>query len=878
MPHITESLHRNKNICRILSKILINILIVFLWKDYVGFWIIYYLREGVINMKEVEVKFLTDAQLKSEIERCEFCEEKPCREACPAHCSPADFIMAAKRFFPSDFERSAALIYSANPLGGICGAVCPDRHCMAACSKKKFDRPINIPAVQATIIEKAKKMNVLPAFNIAEPKSFSVAIVGGGPAGLGAAASLSQMGYNVTVLEESDRLGGMCNLIPDSRLDKSVLESDIEFILSLGNIEVKTNIKVDNFRELLKEYDAVLVTTGLDTPFSLKVKGIEYSIDWVRFLKEYKRLHLRGKNVAIIGGGAVAVDCAIVARESGAGMVELFALESLSELPLTKREFEELIENNVQISNRTRIIDISKSGNRISFKTIKVSLKEGEKFHPSLVKDVKGSEQRRDGFDIVVQSIGARGSVSVDNIRGVFFAGDLMNGPKTVVEAVASGKNAALKIDSFLKKERAGKVRKDTKSFYILRGLIKTPVPLETKFFSKEIISPFILSAAPPSDGYEQMKKAYEAGWAGGVMKTTFDNVPIHIPSEYMFAFSKSTYANCDNVSAHPLDRVAKEAERLISEFPDRLTMVSTGGPVTGRDEEDMRVWQSNTRKLENAGVMAIEYSLSCPQGGDGTKGDIVSQDAELTAKIIDWVLSASNPDVPKLFKLTAAVTSIYPILSAIKEVFGRYPEQKAGITLANTFPTLAFRQGKKERWEEGIIVGMSGEGVLPISYLTLANASRLNVEISGNGGPMDYKAAADFLALGVNTVQFCTIVMKYGYGIIDDLMMGVSYLMKARGFGSISELRGAALPNPITPFMELSSQKKISQVIEELCTGCGNCTRCPYQAITLNNKKIPITDASRCIGCSICVQKCFAGALYMRERTEKERRMLSEK
>ncbi|MGC8927357.1 MAG: FAD-dependent oxidoreductase [Myxococcota bacterium] len=824
-----------------------------------------------------EIKFLTDAQLKSEIERCEFCEEKPCRDACPAHCSPADFMMAAKRFFPSDFERAAALIYSANPMGGICGAVCPDRHCMAACSRKTFDNPINIPAVQATIIQKAKEMNLLPRFNLPEPNEFNVAIVGGGPAGLGAAASLAQMGYNITIYEEGYKPGGMCNLIPDSRLDKYVLKSDIEFILSLGNINFKPKSKVEDAEQLLAEYDAVLVATGLNSPYSLNIKGVEHTVDWIKFLSEQKGVALKGRNVAIIGGGAVAVDCAIVAKERGANLVELFTLERLSELPLTKKEFEELLKYNIHLTNRTRITGISKKGRKISLETVKVFLKEGCKFHPSLVKDLKGTEQRRDGFDIIVQSIGARGSFRIVNKKGVFYAGDLVNGPTTVVEAVASGKNAALRIDSFLKKEKAISIKKDFKSFYILKGLIKQPIPLTTKFFNMDIISPFILSAAPPSDGYEQMKKAYDMGWAGGVMKTTFDNVPIHIPSEYMFVFGKSTYANCDNVSAHPLDRVAREAERLIREYPDRLTIVSTGGPVTGNDESDSRVWQSNTKRLENAGVKAIEYSLSCPQGGDGTKGDIVSQDPDLTAKIVGWVMEVSDPEIPKLFKLTAAVTSIYPIVSAIKEVFQRYPDKMAGITLANTFPTLAFRKGKKERWEEGIIVGMSGEGVLPISYLTLANVSKMSIEVSGNGGPMDYKAAADFLALGVNTVQFCTIVMKYGYGIIDDLMMGVSYLMKSRGFNSIAELRGAALPDPITPFMELTPIKKISQVREGLCQHCGNCTRCPYLAIRLNNKKIPETDPSRCIGCSICVQKCFAGALYMRERTEGELRMLNE-
>jgi dihydropyrimidine dehydrogenase (NAD+) subunit PreA len=198
-------------------------------------------------------------------------------------------------------------------------------------------------------------------------------------------------------------------------------------------------------------------------------------------------------------------------------------------------------------------------------------------------------------------------------------------------------------------------------------------------------------------------------------------------------------------------------------------------------------------------------------------------------------------------------------------------------VTLANTFPTLAFRKGNKKSWEEGIVVGMSGEGVTPISNLTLANVSRLGVVVSGNGGPMDYKAAADFLALGAKTVQFCTIVMKCGYGIVDDLHAGLSFLMEERGIKSVRDLIGCALPNPITGFMELSATKKISAVYADLCEHCGNCTRCPYLAITLDEDLVPVTDASKCIGCSICTQKCFSGALYMRERTKQEAELLSE-
>jgi dihydropyrimidine dehydrogenase (NAD+) subunit PreA len=187
----------------------------------------------------------------------------------------------------------------------------------------------------------------------------------------------------------------------------------------------------------------------------------------------------------------------------------------------------------------------------------------------------------------------------------------------------------------------------------------------------------------------------------------------------------------------------------------------------------------------------------------------------------------------------------------------------------------MIFRNGNKPTWEEGIIVGMSGDGVTPISYLTLANAMASGIVISGNGGPMDYKAAADFLALGAKTVQFCTLVMKYGYPVIDHIEEGVSHLMQERGIGSMKELIGRAQPKPVTDFMALSAEKGISAVHEELCLSCGNCTRCPYLAVTLNTDRRPVTDASKCIGCGICTLKCFSGALYLRVRTKEEKAAL---
>ncbi|MBI4677015.1 MAG: FAD-dependent oxidoreductase [Elusimicrobia bacterium] len=830
-------------------------------------------------MKTHEPLFLTDAQLKAELEKCEYCAEKPCKEACPADCSPADFIMAARRGARSDYKRAAALIMGSNPLGGVCGAVCPDRHCMKACVRRTFDHAVDIPMAQATIIQKAKELGVMPAFASTKAKGKKVAVVGAGPAGFGAAAVLGQMGYSVTVFEVQRGLGGMAALIPGSRLDKEVLKTDLEFLKGLGDITIRAGSPPQEPDGLLrKNFAAVVVATGLNVPLMLRIKGGDAAVDWQEYLRHADDFRVKGKSVAVIGGGAVAADCAEVAVGKGAERVELFALEKLSEMPLTAKELAGILDAGVQVSGRVRVTSIMLKGKRVrGVKTKKVELPKGKKFHPSLMKDVDGTKQARKGFDMVIMAIGAKATVKPDKVAGVFYAGDLENGPTTVVEAVAAGKNAAMAAHAYLSEEAFEPPRRKTKSTVILKGRNLLPVPLATEFFGREIISPFLLSAAPPSDGYEAMKKAYEAGWAGGVMKTCFDGVPIHIPSEYMFAVTRSTYGNCDNVSGHPMDRVCREVEHLRREYPDRLTMASTGGPVTGNADNDRAGWQSNTRKLEASGVMGIEYSLSCPQGGDGTKGDIVSQDAELTARIIDWVMQAGSPEVPKLFKLTAAVTSIYPIIKAIREVFERYPDKKAGVTLANTFPALSFRPGAKKTWEEGVVIGLSGEGVIPISNLTLANVSKLGVTVSGNGGPMDYKAAADFLALGAKTVQFCTVAMKHGYGVVDDLHSGLSHLLEERGMESVSELIGRSLPDPITGFMELTPVKKISAVRSELCQHCGNCARCPYLAITLDDDKVPETDASKCIGCSICSQKCFSGALYMRERTKKELELLQE-
>ncbi|MDD5066233.1 MAG: FAD-dependent oxidoreductase [bacterium] len=822
--------------------------------------------------------FFSAAQLQNEINKCEYCEEKPCQTECPADVSPKDFIRAALGGEASDFKRAAALILEKNPFGATCGFTCPECFCRSGCVKLNWDLSLNIPAIQAEVINRSRELGVFPVFKKERPTREKIAIIGAGPAGLTAAAMLAQKGYSIEIFEKGGKPGGACSLIPDFRLPRKVLNQDIEFILSLGGIIIHYNKKITDCETLVTSgFSAVIAAPGLGQPFRLNIKNEDLAVPGLDYLAAPAKYKMKNERVAVVGGGAVALDCAAVAKIKGAGQVTMIALEKLSEMPLPLKERNEIFEKGIMVEGRTRLTGIIAGKNKIKgIRTVKVDLK-GDAFDLKKLSDIPGSANIRNDITKVIIAIGSRSDLPRQKHKAVFYSGDYENGPTSVVEAVASAKIAAEQVQAFLGNGKKPAAKDKVKSIAIIKGYDPIPVALGSDFFGRRIATPFLLSAAPPSDGYEEMKKAYEAGWSGGIMKTAFDNIPIHIPAGYMFRFDTRTYANCDNVSGHSLDRVCGEVEKLVKEFPDRLTMASTGGPVTGNDEQDKQGWQSNTKKLENCGAMAIEYSLSCPQGGDGTKGDIVSQDAELTARIIGWVMEAGNAKIPKLFKLTGAVTSIKPIIAAIKEVFNKYPGKKGGITLANTFPTLAFRPGQKKEWEEGIVTGMSGEGVLPISYLTLANAAPLGIEISGNGGPMDHKATAHFLALGVRTVQYCTLVMKSGYNVFADLCSGVSHLMEARNIRSMKELIGIALPHPIRGFMELSAEKKISTVDKELCEHCGNCGRCPYLAITYDKKKNPVTDASRCIGCSICVQKCFSGALSMRERTPEEKRLLKE-
>lgn len=807
--------------------------------------------------------FLTDKAFQDELNRCESCLENPCSQGCPAGCSPKEFIQAAKGMRDSDFLRSAALILKHNPLGGICGKVCSAKFCVAQCSRNKTNNPILIPDIQAHIVEKGYQLGVHKAFCVSNKQKGSIAIVGAGPAGLSAAAFLAQAGYFVTIFEARDQAGGMVRLIPEERLNRDTIDSDIDFIRSLG-VEIELEVSVSNPRTLLDSFIGVVVANGRWNGLSGDIEGEEYAIQALDFLQPKS---LGYKRAVVIGGGGVAIDCVENALNHGAQRVDMFVLETLGEMPITGGEREVLYDRRVNLHLRSRVKKIKKEKDDLSITVQQVSLPVGSDFSLRSLETINDSSYYLNGYDVVVLAIGTW-SPKKENEGNLVYAGEcLLGAASTVVESVASGKAAAQHLMDVLEGSQQIKNYSMGLGRVSIDGHISMPVDLHTKIFDYDVDSPFILSASPVTDGYERVMEAYRRGWSGCVLKTAFDGIQVKTPGEYMFSPGHLSYTNCDSVSERPLDEICRDIERLRKEFPEKLTMASTGTEMTGNMEIDRRHWVNSTKRLEDAGAMGIEFSMSCP-GADGSEALALNQDLEKTLMVARWILSSCDSRIPKLFKLTASVPQIGEFASKIANLSQEFPSSKFGLTVGDTLPNLIFQNRVKKQWEDGVTMGAGGNGMCAITSFAIAKALHKGVQVNASGGIISYIDAANYLAMGSQFVQLCSMVMRYGAGVINELKSGLSWLMECRGICSVNELIGIAAPDIIRSFDSLSTQKKIPVVDRETCASCGNCMSCPSQAVLLDKEGYPVFDEERCVGCSLCNYICFTGALSMVNRS----------
>ena len=378
--------------------------------------------------------YLTEPQLQSELNRCLQCAAKPCQKACPAHVAPCDFIKAAKN---GEWTAAAALIERQNPLGEVCGLVCPDKFCEKACVRGKIDSSIKIPAVQAEIMRRARENAVFEQCESAS-EGPQIAIIGSGPAGAGAAATLLSAGAHVTVFEQNAQVGGALNLIPAARLPREIVAWEWQKLAHSGRLEMHFNRKISDYAALLADFAGVIVAVGEQQPRTLGIEGEAAALPYTEYLQTPEK-YAGAAKVAIIGGGAAAVDCAVTARRQGATLVEMFVRRRLSDMRITAAERQALQEHAITVTALTRPVKITPDD-------LTLYVTQTQFNAAGQLENVPNSITVRPEFDLIITALGSTRAEEIKETAQIVYAGDVINGGSTVVEAVASGKAAAAKL------------------------------------------------------------------------------------------------------------------------------------------------------------------------------------------------------------------------------------------------------------------------------------------------------------------------------------------------------------------------------------------------------------------------------------------------
>lgn len=379
---------------------------------------------------------LKPAQLKTELEKCLHCAAKPCMKACPVHCSPCDFIAAAKA---GEWQKAAELIERQNPLAQSCGLICPDKFCQKACIRANLDKAIKIPAVQAAIMQKARSEHEFK-INSAAGNGKKIAVIGSGPAGIGAAAVLLEQGCSVTMFEKSDKIGGALNLIPEERLPREAIAADWQKFAEHPRFEIKLNTAAAGYADLLQQgFDGVIAAVGEQTGRRLDIEGENLCVSYIDYLSNPQKYQTCG-NAAVIGGGEVALDCALTAKRLG-GTVEMFVRRRLSDMRMGLDDYAELIDNEINITTMTRVGKVQQDSNSLTAYTVKTRFNSAGK-----LEDIPNTETARPDFSLIILALGSSCKEEKISDRRIVYAGDCVSGGSTAVEAVASGKAAAQKL------------------------------------------------------------------------------------------------------------------------------------------------------------------------------------------------------------------------------------------------------------------------------------------------------------------------------------------------------------------------------------------------------------------------------------------------
>ncbi len=445
------------------------------------------------NFNEVALGY-GEEQALHEAERCIQCPKRFCTVGCPVGVDIPEFILALR---DGDMPKAVRILKSKNALPGICGRVCPqETQCEAVCPLVKRGVPVAIGRLERYVAswEQEHKEQIREPIVVAQPTGKKIAVIGSGPAGLTAAADLAKMGHGVTIFEALHTAGGVLMYgIPEFRLPKEIVQTEVNYVASLGVEIVLDSVigKIDTVDELLSNgYDAIFLGTGAGLPMFMNLpgenlNGISSANEFLTRVNLMKAYDFPGydtpvqpaRNVAVIGGGNVAMDAARCALRLGAHNVSIIYRRSEAEMPARREEVENAHEEGVNfklLTNPKQFV-----GNDQNWVTAmecyQMELGEPDESGRRRPIVIPGSEFIMD-VDMVIVALGTRpnpliaqttqglettrwGTVVADETTGktikdrVWAGGDIVTGAATVISAMGAGKRAAADIDQFLRNQ-----------------------------------------------------------------------------------------------------------------------------------------------------------------------------------------------------------------------------------------------------------------------------------------------------------------------------------------------------------------------------------------------------------------------------------------
>ena len=450
------------------------------------------------NFQEVALGY-TREQAIDEAQRCLHCKNMPCVSGCPVQIHIPDFIAKVAE---GDFEAAYQIIAQDSALPAVCGRVCPqETQCESKCVRGIKGEPVGIGRLERFVADWHNANATEKAVADPPPTATSVAVIGSGPAGLTCAGDLARKGYEVTVFEALHLAGGVLVYgIPEFRLPKCIVQKEVDGLKELG-VKIETNVVIGRsitIDELMDEmgFEAVFIGSGAGLPMFMHIpgenlKGVYSANEFltrINLMKAYREgadtpiMDLKGKKVAVVGGGNVAMDAARCSKRLGAEVYIIYR-RSEAELPARREEVEHAKEEGIIFKTLTNPVEIlgyhnpddrrdPKNGSVCGIKCVEMELgepdasgrrrpivKEGSEFememdcvimslgtspNPLIKSTTKGLEINKKGGIIVNED----GLTSRDS---VYAGGDAVTGAATVILAMGAGKTAAKAIDEQLK-------------------------------------------------------------------------------------------------------------------------------------------------------------------------------------------------------------------------------------------------------------------------------------------------------------------------------------------------------------------------------------------------------------------------------------------